>query len=114
MSFKEYNFHTNADVHISAQLSNTWTHPLIYEPASHSHPVVLDKLLHIILSQVIGLDVGLDKLLVGDGSQVRQLFQLHQELLEVQLHQGPALVAAFLHVCVATAEDREAGREALL
>lgn len=65
------------------------------------HPVVLDELLHVVLRQVVGLDVGLHKLLVGDGPQVGQLLQLHEELLEVQLHEGPTLVATFLHVGVA-------------
>lgn len=76
---------------------------------SPTHPVVLDELLHVVLCQVVGLDVGLHKLLVGDGPQVRQLLQLHEELLEVQLHQGPALVAALLHVGVAA--GRETGQE---
>lgn len=67
--------------------------------------MVLDKLLHVILRQVVGFDVSLHELLVGDGSQVGQLFQLHEELLEIQLHQCSALVAAFLHVGV-TAEER--------
>lgn len=68
--------------------------------------MILDKLLHIVLCQVISLDVGLNKLFVGDGSQVGQLLQLHEELLEVQLHQGPALVATFLHISIATEEDQ--------
>ena len=68
-----------------------------------THPVVLDELLHVVLRQVVGLDVGLHKLLVGDGPQVRQPLQLHEELLEVQLHQRTALVAALLHVSVAGA-----------
>lgn len=70
--------------------------------------MILDKLLHVILRQVIGLDVGLNKLFIGDGSQVGQLLQLHEELLEVQLHQGPALIAALLHISIATAEDKAA------
>lgn len=76
---------------------------------SPTHPMVLDELLHVVLCQVVGLDVGLHKLLVGDGPQVRQLLQLHEELLEVQLHQGPALVATLLHVGVAA--GRETGQE---
>lgn len=80
------------------------------QPASPSHPVILDELLHVILRQVIGFDVGLDKLFVRDGSQVGQLLQLHEELLEVQLHQGPALVAAFLHVSVAAVVEKAAER----
>lgn len=83
----------------------------ILHPASLSHPVILDKLLHVVLRQVIGLDVGLDKLLVRDGSQVGQLLQLHQELLEVQLHQGPALIAAFFHIGIATVGDKTARGE---
>lgn len=68
--------------------------------------MVFDKLLHIVLRQVISLDVGLHKLFIGDGAQVGQLLQLHEELLEVQLHQGSALVATFLHVSVAVEERR--------
>lgn len=75
--------------------------------AGVSHPVILDKLLHVVLRQVIGLDVGLYKLLVRDGSQVGQLLQLHEELLEIQLHQGAALVAALLHVSVAAAQTEQ-------
>lgn len=75
---------------------------------SPTHPVVLDELLHVVLRQVVRLDVGLHKLLVRDWPQVRQFLQLHEELLEVQLHQGPALIAALLHVCVAA--GRETGR----
>lgn len=75
---------------------------------SPPHPMVLDKLLHVVLRQVVGLNVGFHKLLVGDRPQVRQFLQLHQELLEIQLHQGAALVATFLHVSVASAENREA------
>lgn len=63
--------------------------------------MVLDELLHVVLGEVVGLDVGLYELLVGDGPEVGQLLQLHEELLEVQLHQRPALVAALLHVGVA-------------
>lgn len=74
--------------------------------SSSSHPVILDKLLHVVLRQVVRLDVRLNELFIRDGSQVGQLLQLHEELLEVQLHQSPALVAAFLHVSVAAAEDR--------
>lgn len=99
-----WSFQRNADVHIleGKQINclNSALHP--------SHPVILDKLLHVILRQVIGLDVGLNKLFIGDGSQVGQLLQLHEELLEVQLHQGPALVAALLHISIATAEDKAA------
>lgn len=73
---------------------------------SSSHPVILDKLLHVILRQVVRLDVSLNKLFIGDGSKVRQLLQLHEELLEVQLHQSPTLVAAFLHISVAAAEEQ--------
>lgn len=73
--------------------------------------MILDELLHIVLCQVISLDVGLNKLLIGDWPQVGQLLQLHQELLEVQLHQGPALIAAFLHISVAAKEDRTAEEE---
>lgn len=72
------------------------------QPVPPSHPVILDELLHIVLCEIIGFDVGFNKLLVRDGSQVGQLLQLHEELLEVQLHQRPALVAAFLHISVAT------------
>lgn len=68
--------------------------------------MVLDELLHVILSQVVGLDVGLHKVLVRDGPHVRQLLQLHQELLEVQLHQGPSFVTALLHVTIATGQNR--------
>lgn len=68
--------------------------------------MILDKLLHVVLRQVVRLDVRLNELFIRDGSQVGQLLQLHEELLEVQLHQSPALVAAFLHVSVAAAEDR--------
>lgn len=78
---------------------------------SLSHPVILDELLHIIFSQVIGLNVGFNKLLIRDGAQVSQLLQLHQELLKIQLHQGPALIAAFLYISVATEEDRGADGE---
>lgn len=70
--------------------------------------MVLDELLHIVLRQVVGLDVGLNKLLIRNWPQVGQLLQLHQELLKVQLHQGPALIAAFLHISIATKEDRAA------
>lgn len=72
-----------------------------------AHPVILDKLLHVVLRQVVGFDVGLNKLLIRDGPQVGQLLQLHQELLKVQLHQGPALVAAFLHVSIAIKKKKE-------
>lgn len=72
-----------------------------------THPVVLDELLHVVLREIISLDVGLHELLVGDGSQVGQLLQLHEELLEVQLHQRPALVAALLHVGVAAGQSEE-------
>lgn len=64
--------------------------------------MILDELLHVVLGQVVGLDVGLNKLLIRDWPQVGQLLQLHQELLKVQLHQGPALIAAFLHISIAT------------
>lgn len=82
-----------------------WSY-IILHPVPSSHPVVFDKLLHIVLRQVISLDVGLHKLFIGDGAQVGQLLQLHEELLEVQLHQGSALVATFLHVSVAAEERR--------
>lgn len=71
--------------------------------------VVLDELLHVILCKVVGLDVGLHKLFIRDGSQVGQLLQLHEELLEVELHQGPALITAFLHVSV-TFYERPVGQ----
>lgn len=67
--------------------------------------MILDKLLHVVLRQVVRLDVSLNKLFIRDGSKVRQLLQLHEELLEVQLHQSSTLVAAFLHVSVAAAEE---------
>lgn len=67
--------------------------------------MVLDELLHVVLREIISLDVGLHELLVGDGSQVRQLLQLHEELLEVQLHQRAPLVAALLHVSVAAGQS---------
>lgn len=70
--------------------------------------MVLDELLHVVLREIISLDVGLHELLVGDGSQVRQLLQLHEELLEVQLHQRAALVAALLHVSVAAGQRQAA------
>lgn len=70
--------------------------------------MIFDKLLHVVLRQVVGFDVCFDKLFIGDGSQVGQLLQLHQELLEVQLHQSPAFVATFLHVSVATEQDKMA------
>lgn len=76
--------------------------------------MVLDELLHVILSEVVGLNVSLHKLLVWNWPQVRQLLQLHEELLEVQLHQGPALVAALLHIGVAAGLEtrcRAAGGE---
>ena len=66
-----------------------------------THPVILDELLHVVLGQIVGLDVGLHKLFVGDGPQVSQALQLHEELLEVELHQRTPLVAAFLHIRVA-------------
>lgn len=69
--------------------------------------MVLDELLHVVLGEVIGFDVGLHELFVGDGPQVGQLLQLHEELLEVQLHQRPALVAALLHVGVAAGQNAE-------
>lgn len=81
--------------------------------SGRTHPVVLDELLHVVLGEVIGLDVGLHKLFVRDGSQVAQLLQLHEELLEVQLHQRPALVAALLHVGVATGQNRRRSRRPL-
>lgn len=78
------------------------------EADSQSHPVILDELLHVVLREVIGLDVGLHELLIRDGSQVGQLLQLHEELLEVELHQGAALVAAFLHVTVTAGNGKAA------
>lgn len=69
--------------------------------------MALDELLHVVLGEIIGLDVGLHELFVGDGSQVGQLVQLHEELLEVQLHQRPALVAALLHVGVAAGQNAQ-------
>lgn len=63
--------------------------------------MVLDELLHVVLRKVVRLDVRFHKLLVRNGPQVRQLLQLHKELLEVQLHQCPALVAALFHIGVA-------------
>lgn len=73
-----------------------------------SHPVVLDELLHVVLRQVVGLDVGLHELLVGDGPQVGEALQLGEELLEVQLHEGASLVAALLHISIA---GRQSGAE---
>lgn len=64
-------------------------------------PVVLDELLHVILSKVVCLDVGLYELLVWNWSEVSELLQLHQELLEVQLHQRTSFITAFLHICIA-------------
>lgn len=73
--------------------------------------MVLDELLHVVLREIISLDVGLHELFVGDGSQVRQLLQLHEELLEVQLHQRAALVAALLHVSVAAGQSAAAPQQ---
>lgn len=74
--------------------------------AQGPYPVVLDKLLHIVLSQVIGLDVCFNKLFVRNGPQVCELLQLHEELLKVQLHKGTALITAFLHISIATEGHR--------
>lgn len=73
--------------------------------------MVLDELLHVVLGEIVGFDVGLHKLFVGDGPQVGQLLQLHEELLEIQLHQRPALVAALLHVGVAAGQNAERRRQ---
>ena len=71
--------------------------------------MVLDELLHVVLGQIVGLDVGLHKLLVRDGPQVAQLLQLGEELLEIQLHQGSPLVTALLHISIA--EERRGEEE---
>lgn len=99
--FMEYSWTETKVIHMLEWPSNNRTDR---PPPSPPHPVVLDELLHLVFSQVIGLDVGLNKLLVGNGPQVRQLLQLHQELLKVQLHQGPALVTALLHIRISTRE----------
>ncbi len=63
--------------------------------------MVLDELLHVILSKVVCLDVGLYELLVRNWSEVGELLQLHQELLEIQLHQRTSFITAFLHISIA-------------
>lgn len=63
--------------------------------------MVLNKLLHVILSQVVGFNVGLNELLIRNWSEVGELLQLHEELLEVQLHQCPALVTTLLYISIA-------------
>lgn len=72
-----------------------------------SYPVVLDELLHVVLSQVVCFNVGLYELLVWDWSEVGELLQLHQELLEVQLHQCTSFITAFLHISIAGRQTAE-------